>query len=114
MRIFGFNIDRKHPDARVHEVVPAQPGFDRFGLTQRGLRPGMWVMRNGEWPRAGILTELTADGMARVMTTQEDGTNQLSVLLPVQSIRQAFLDEIPTPRRHKRTDLLVAMGYARR
>jgi hypothetical protein len=114
MKLFGYNFGRK--PAAAQRVVAAKGNrmadYNRHALLSRGMRPGMWVMRDGaDWPRAGILTGMNADSIAEVMLTQDDGTNFTSVNVLGATLRQAFYDEIPAPRRQFAEG---TSGYVRR
>jgi hypothetical protein len=67
----------------------------------------MWVTFKGE---AGILTGLKADGQARVMLVQADGTNLMPVLTKADWLRRAYYDEIPEARRPT-PEIALERGY---
>jgi len=95
--------------ATVHrvEVRGVASDYDRRLLKRFNLRPGMWVTFKGE---AGILTGLKADGQARVMLVQADGTNLMPVLTKADWLRRAYYDEIPEARRPT-PEIALERGY---
>lgn len=114
MKIFGWYITRRDPNATSRVVTPrgVKAGYDQMALDAYSLRRGMWVMKAG-FPRAGILTGVNAEGIARVMLTTEIGTDLAETDVLASSLRQARQDEIPAKRRETDVAKLEAMGYMR-
>jgi hypothetical protein len=112
-------------------VVPQRSGIHHATLADAGLRSGMWVAPadNSELVAlgtgiVGILTGCTSEGVAEVTLVKPDGTTQMALgdndqavpatlSVPVDSLRQAYLDEIPEPRRGNPATL-ARMGYVER
>jgi hypothetical protein len=115
MKLFGFHITRKPPEPQVRVVEPVRNAdvYDTLALSATGLRRGMWVMKDG-FPRAGVLTGLTSEGIATVMLTRADGTNLAQYSTLASSLRQAHFGEIPAARVTLSADEFAAMGYKRR
>lgn len=117
------------PAADVQSVVatPNRPYIHKPALDHAGLRKGMWAATENS---VGIITGCGLDGIAELTVIKADGTTQMTivddkavpllVLAGVESLRQAYIDEIPESRRPKDTkdisgvDQLRAMGYINR
>jgi hypothetical protein len=104
-------------------VVPQRSGIHHATLADAGLRSGMWVTGR-DAPLTGILTGCTSDGVAEVTLVKPDGTTQMALndkdeVVPniwatsVDALRQAYLDEIPEPRRSNPITL-ARLGYVKR
>jgi hypothetical protein len=104
-------------------VVPQRSNIHHATLADAGLRSGMWVVPNGGGA-VGILTGCAPDGIAEVTLVKPDGTTQMTLdandqpvpavsHVLVGALRQAYLDEIPEPRRSNR-HTLARLGYVDR
>lgn len=106
-------------------AIPNRPVLDKFVLQTFALRKGMWVHSIQEMSDplgyVGILTGCSADAIAEVTVTKPDGSNVMTlnehdhavplvVFVHVSTLRQAYIDEIPLPRR-PRLDVLRSLGY---
>lgn len=72
-------------------------------------RRGMWVRYGNQ---TGILTDISDADVASFTLVDEQGLNVMPVRVPAHMIRQAYIDEIPAPRRPS-PEKAAAMGYAR-
>jgi hypothetical protein len=100
-------------------VTPRRPFVHKPALESAGLRNGMWVVTSDG--RVGILTGCGIDALAEVTLTKPDGTNLMMldqndnpvavrVLSPLADLAQAYIEEIPLPRRPA-VEALLALGY---
>lgn len=94
---------------RIHEAELPSTAFEALELKSRGWNNGMWVAIGG---MVGILTGLR-EGVASVMLTDDGGFNLAPVLIDANTLRKAFLDEIPVPRRPD-AQRAQALGYYKR
>ena len=74
------------------------------------LRRGMWVVVRNSGRPVGIITDLFSDASARVMLVNGRGENKIEVDVPANTLQQASLQDIPTPRRPPK-GLATALGY---
>lgn len=124
-RIHGF----LHPNAQTRVVTPSgnisgkfpahiaagsslrrRPTMHAHGTLIANDQPpkrGMWVVYQ---QRTGILTKLEAGDVASVMLVDEVGHNAIEVHVPAATLRQAYFEEIPAPRRPLYEDA-VRFGY---
>lgn len=115
-----------HPNAMTHLAQPVRKDFAVPFAAQRGLRRGMWVTVTGG--PTGILVGLDVTGVAQVQLLEDDGTNKVTIekrpdgsqhLVPliipkaVTALRQAFLEEIPAPRRPD-AETAARFGYVKK
>lgn len=120
-----FRIVPSVPEAPAADVqsvvaVPNRPYIHKPALDHAGLRKGMWAVTENS---VGIITGCGLDGIAELTVIKADGTTQMTivddkavplvVLAGVESLRQAYIDEIPESRRPS-VDALHSMGYVNR
>jgi hypothetical protein len=96
-------------EPRKHVVDVGTPIAHLKQMLGSRLRPGMWVVVGDS---VGIIRSANEFGVGDVMLTDEEGLNLIEVHLPLTSIRQAYIDEIPAARvAHMSVGELKAMGY---
>jgi hypothetical protein len=100
-------------------VSPQRAPINKAALRAASLRPGMWVVGMGQ---TGIVTACGTDGIVEITLANGDGTTKMAidesgqklipakVCLPPSEARQAYIEEIPVPRRGD-LNALRAMGY---
>lgn len=103
-------------------IVAPKSIVDDAAMQAFQLRKGMWVtLESGE---IGILTGCSVDGIGEVTMTKYDGTTVMTldsndkavplvILKPLADLRQAYIEEIPEPRRPDR-GTLAKLGYINR
>jgi hypothetical protein len=121
--MFGFGKEKKQISPVAQLVVENKPSrFNKQVMAFAGLRKNMWVAVDmiGVSPIVGILTAVTADGMGEVTKVKPDGTTMMILVgdkaapdvltVPLSTIRNAYINEIPSSR-HSGEDQLRSMGY---
>lgn len=116
MRFWPFKGSGQAPQRRV--VVPHINPLPKIVAMRSALkrrvpagypRVGMWV-RYGS--RTGILKGITPGDVATVMLVDDKGENVSDIFVPANTLRQAYVDEIPVPRRPTRAQAEL-LGYLR-
>jgi hypothetical protein len=112
-------------DATSLLVVPRRRSeiFSQTTLDSCGLRPNMWVAKDEADGSAivGILTACDLDGLVEITLVKPDGSNRMmldendkavpyKVTTRIDSIRQAWVEEVPA-RRCDDVDRLARLGY---
>jgi hypothetical protein len=97
--------------ARIDKSITSRTALKR--ANGRRVNSGMIVVYSDDvFPnRAGILLDIDADDVCRVMLMQDDGTNLLEVRCYANRLRQARLEEIPPSRRPVSAEVAQALGY---
>jgi hypothetical protein len=93
------------PELLVGSALRRRP--TTYYRAEQPPKRGMWVYYQGE---IGILTNLMAGDVAEVMLTDAQGLNKEPIKVQADQLRQAYLHEIPEPRRPA-LDIGTRLGY---
>jgi hypothetical protein len=124
-RILGREEGQASPDEpAIHPaqsviVTPRRPFVHKPALHAAGLRTGMWVATSdgdiGILTGCGIdsigeVTLVKGDGTDRMMLDENDKAVSMRAMKRLETLRQAYIEEIPSQRRPD-VDSLRRLGY---
>jgi hypothetical protein len=115
---------KNDPAAEVQSLVitPDRPYLNRAALKAFVVRKGMWAVVDG---KVGILTGCDKDMIAEVTLIKPDRTTVMvlnaddqvvpaRLYVPLDQVRRAYLEELPTGREMMDVESLRSLGYCNR